>query len=240
VFARKLAQRGYDLILVARRREKLEQLANELVTQVDVIEADLTREDSLCASEAAIRGCDRLDLLVNNAGFGTLGRFWQGNLAGQQQMHQLHVMATMRLTHAALQGMTARDRGAVINVASVAAFSYSPGNVSYCATKAWMNLFSEGLDNELRKSGSKVRVQSLCPGYTYTEFHDTLGVDRARIPRFLWMKAEDVVDASLSGLERGAPLVVPGWIYKVTVAALRILPPWVHRRMGRPFGGKRV
>ena len=142
---------------------------------------------------SAIRNCPRLDLLINNAGFGTLGRFWVADLHGQEQMHKLHVMAMMRLTHAALRQMVAADRGAVINVSSVAAFGQTEGNVSYCATKAWTNAFTQGLDMELHGLGSKVKVQALCPGFTMSEFHDVLGVDRKNIPGFMWMQADAVV-----------------------------------------------
>lgn len=239
-FARKFAARGYDLILVARRAERLEQLAGELPTTVHVLAADLVTEEGLATVEQAIRDCPNLEMLVNNAGFGSLGRFWQTDIAGQDRMHRLHVLATVRLTHAALRGMTVRQKGAVINVSSVAAFSINPGNVSYCATKAWMNSFTEGLAIELRSIQSPVRVQALCPGFTITEFHDTLGVDRGNIPAWLWMKADDVVEASLRGVDRGEVIVVPGWHYKAVVAFLRCLPPSIRRRMGRPFKDKRV
>ena len=239
-FARQLAGRGYDLILVARRAERLEALAEQLPTAARVLAADLVTEEGLAAVEAAIRECPRLEILVNNAGFGTLGRFWEANIGGQEKMLQLHVLATVRLTHAALRGMTARGKGAVVNVSSVAAFSINPGNVSYCSTKAWMNSFTEGLAIELRSIQSPVRVQALCPGFTITEFHDMVGVDRRNIPAWLWMKAEDVVAASLRGVDRGDVIVVPGLKYKAVVTFLRYLPPGVRRRMGRPFKDKRV
>jgi short-subunit dehydrogenase len=146
----------------------------------------------------------------------------------------------MRLTHAALRGMVPGRKGSIINVSSVAAFANSPGNVSYCATKAWMNVFTEGLAIELRGINSPVRVQALCPGFTITEFHDTLGVDRGNIPGWLWMKADDIVAASLRGLERGDIIVVPGWQYKVLVAFLNSIPASLRRRLGRPFPDKRV
>src|SRR5579863_3629643 len=181
-FARKLAARGYDLILVARREERLRTLAASLPGHAEVLNADLACEAGLAAVERAIRDCAGLELLVNNAGFGTLGRFWEADIAGQARMHEVHVMATMRLTHAALAGMVPRGRGGVISVSSVAAFAQNPGNVSYCATKAWINNFTEGLDTELRKLNSPVRVQALCPGFTVTEFHETLGMDTKAIP----------------------------------------------------------
>jgi short-subunit dehydrogenase len=179
-------------------------------------------------------------MLVNNAGFGTLGRFWGTDLAGQEAMHRLHVMAVLRLTRAALAGMTARGRGSVINVSSVAAFGQSEGNVSYCATKAWMNSFTKGLDVELRAVGSPVKVQALCPGFTVTEFHDTLGTDRGQIPGWLWMSADSIVEASLRGLEKGQVVVIPGWKYKVGVAVLKFLPHSLARRMKRPGKDRRV
>lgn len=241
VFARKLAARGYDLILVARREDKLRALAGELGLNSSVIAADLTTEDGLIAVEQAIQNCADLDLLVNNAGFGTLGRFWVADLHGQEQMHKLHVMAMMRLTHAALAAMVPRDRGGVINVSSVAAFGQTEGNVSYCATKAWANAFTQGLDIELNGIGSKVRVQALCPGFTMSEFHDVLGVDRRNIPEFLWMQADVVVEASLRGLERNEVIVVPGAVYKIGAALMKHVPHGLKKSIGKPWGkDKRV
>jgi short-subunit dehydrogenase len=239
VFARKLAARGYDLILVARREERLRALAASLPVQADVVVADLAAEDGVASVERAIRECPRLELLINNAGFGTLGRFWEADLRGQEEMHLVHVMATVRLTHAALKAMVPRGRGGVIHVSSVAGFGQSEGNVSYCSTKAWMTSFSQGLDIELRAVGSPVKVQALCPGFTITEFHDTLGVDRADIPKFLWLKADFVVDESLRGLDRGKALVIPDWKYKFVASLMRHLPQSLVGR-GRPDRGKRV
>jgi short-subunit dehydrogenase len=243
-FARRLARDGYELILVARRQELLEQLAREL-GGAEILTADLTAEEGLARVEARIAAAPELELVVNNAGFGTKGLFWETPLDGQQRMHELHVMATMRLTRAALVAMVPRGRGGVINVSSVAAFGQSPGNISYCATKAWMNSFTEGVDLELRGSGSAVRVQALCPGFTVTGFHDAMGMSRDGIPGWLWMRAEDVVDASLRGLERGKVFVVPGAIYRLVVALENLAPRRlraaavvrVMRRARRPKAG---
>ena len=226
-FARALAARGYDLILVARRKERLEALAREL--NAEVLVADLTKDAELKLVEDRIAAADNLELLVNNAGFGALGRFWEADLDGQDQMHRLHVLATMRLTHAALKGMVARKSGGVINVASVAGFVQSPGSTSYGATKRWMNGFTEGLYLELKSIGSPVKVQALCPGFTYSEFHDVAGMDRGTIPASLWMKAEDVVAASLRGLDRGDLFVIPGWRYKFLVRLLAVVPDGLRR-----------
>jgi len=227
-FARELATRGWDLILVARRADRLDQLAKELETsggvRVEALPADLTVDADLAKVSERIAGAENLELLVNNAGFGTRGKFFEIDLEGQLRMHRLHVLATLHLTYAALPGMVARGRGNVINVSSVAAFGNSPGNVSYCATKAWMNSFTESLALELESAGSPVRVQALCPGFTYTEFQDVIKFDRTLIPRRWWMPAEKVVEASLHGLERGKLIVVPGWRYKLAAPLLRLTP----------------
>jgi len=162
-FARRLAREGWGLTLVARRAERLEALAKQ-IGGAETIAADLTTDAGLERVEQRIASCAALELLVNNAGFGTKGNFHETPLTGQEAMHRLHVMATMRLTRAALAGMVPRGRGGVINVSSVAGYGHSPGNASYCATKAWMNSFTDCLDLELRSAGSAVRVQALCPG----------------------------------------------------------------------------
>ncbi len=238
-FARHLAALNYDLVLVARRKDRLEELAREVKTKAEVIEADLTREEDLQRVEARLTGEPAIDLLVNNAGFGTRALFWKADLEGQDRMHRLHVIATMRLTHAALRAMEPRGEGAVINVSSVAAFIQGAGNISYCATKAWMNNFTLGLAKELKSVGSRVRVQALCPGFTYTEFHDVMEVDRGVIPSWAWMDADAVVKASLEGLRKGKLIVVPGALYRVVVAFLDWLPgPLVRRLPNSPSAGR--
>jgi short-subunit dehydrogenase len=228
VFARKLAARGYDLLLIARRADRLRQVAEEASrahgVRAETMAADLSRLDEIDAVATRLSSESRLGLLVNNAGFGTKGRFWETPLDDQVAMHRVHIDATMRLTRAALVGMVARDEGAVINVSSVAAFFRSPANVSYCATKAWINAFTEGLYLELKGKGSRVGVQALCPGFTYTEFHDVMGADRAQVAKWLWMRADDVVDASLGALGSGKLFVVPGWQYKLVVAVATKFP----------------
>ncbi len=226
---------------MARRADRLEQVADELRTAhgiaVETIAADLVTDDGVATVAARISAEPRLDYLVNNAGFGTKGMFFAADLEGQDKMHRLHVMATMRLTHAALREMVQRKKGAIINVSSVAGFLKSAGGTSYCATKAWMNHFTEGLRLELKSVGSPVRVQALCPGYTYSEFHDTMGWDRGNAPKSLWMTADFVVSESLNGLEKDRLFVVPGWRYKLGVAIIPHLPQalyhWGAIRAGR-------
>ena len=228
-FARKLAP-THDLILIARRKDRLEALAAEFArayeTNCEVLHADLTVKEDLNAVAARLQNEPRLVLLINNAGFGTRGRFWEASLERQDQMHRLHVMATLQLTHAALRNLVPRDFGAIINVSSVSAFVRIAGTVSYAATKTWMNTFTEGLYLELRGMRSKVTVQALCPGYTHSEFHQKLGVngqDKANNSSF-WLTAEQVVEASLEGLSRKKLFVVPGWRYGLLTALVSKLP----------------
>jgi short-subunit dehydrogenase len=228
-FARQLAVEGYDLILVARREAALQQLAKELHGNqgicATVVTADLTREEDVSRVCGLLAGNDRLELLVNNAGFGSRGFFFEADAEQQDAMHRLHVVAVERLTRAVLPGLVARARGGIINVASVAGFISGPGNISYCATKAWMVVFTEGLYLELKSMGSPVKVQALCPGYTYTGFHDAMGVDRSSIMgKGWWMSADRVVAESLSGFGSGKLLVIPGLRYKIVVAVARFLP----------------
>jgi short-subunit dehydrogenase len=242
VFARKLAQ-DHDLLLVARRRDRLQALAAELSAQFGaaaaVLEADLTDKQDLARVAERIASEPNLALLVNNAGFGARGLFWQAEVEEQERMHRLHVNAVVRLSHAALRNMTARNRGAIINVASVAAFVRRAGATSYGATKSWLAVFTEGLYLELKSIGSAVKVQALCPGYTYSEFHDILIVDRTRVASSaFWLTAGQVVDESLRALPRGKLFVVPGWRYKAIVAFLTVLPNQlrvaVERKSSKP------
>lgn len=236
VFARKLAP-THDLVLVARRRERLDALAAQLAAECGCaatsFPADLSDESGIALVADLISGEEKLDLLINNAGFGSLGLFWESNLEVQEQMYRLHIAATVRLSHAALRRMVARNAGAIVNVASVAGFFPRAGSASYGSTKSWMIAFTEALHLELVSIRSAVKVQALCPGFTYTEFHDTLNMDRHTIaaPSF-WLRPEKVVDASLRALAKGKLLVIPGWRYKVLVAVATKLPAPLLRVLG--------
>lgn len=240
-FARQLAARGCDLILVARREERLQALAAELVAahgaQCEVLPADLTLEADVVRVSERIAAVPRLDYLINNAGFGTKGKYFHADLAGQVNMHRVHVLAIVQLTHAALKRMVAQESGAVINVASVAGFTLSAGGTSYSATKHWLNVFTEGLYLELRSSRSPVKVQALCPGFTYSEFHDVIEMDRSVVPKSWWMSADLVVAESLQGLDRGKLFVIPGFRYRWLVRLLSLVPRrmiyWGAIRAGR-------
>jgi hypothetical protein len=229
-YARALAVRQYDVVLVARRRERLCQLAAEISSRhgiaAEVLAADLCRDEDIAAVALRIAAESRLGLLVNNAGFGLLGNFHQTSQEAQDRMYQVHVMSTLRLAHAALPGLLRRNAGAIINVASVAGFTRMPGHASYASTKSWIIAFTECLHLEMRGAGSHVKVQALCPGYTYTEFHDALGLDRNTVMPSgkFWMSAGFVVEESLRGLDRGKWLVIPGWRYRMLVSFLNHAP----------------
>ena len=234
VFARKLAARGYDLLLVARDADRLAALATELAALGAVgtpVPADLGSEAGLAATEAALATAGRLDLLVNNAGFGTTGTLREAQLEKQDAMLQLHVIAVNRITHAALQLMARRRSGGIIAVSSVASFANSSGNVNYCATKAYQRSFCEGLAIECAPLG--IRVQALCPGFTRTEFHERMSFDqRGKAPEWMWMDADDVVETSLRQFEHDGPVVcIPGVQYKAIVFLARHLPLWVKRML---------
>jgi short-subunit dehydrogenase len=136
--------------------------------------------------------------------------------------------------------MVARGHGAIVNVASVAGFVRSPGSVSYCATKSWVNAFTEGIYLDLKVARSPVAVQALCPGFTYSEFHDVANFDRDTIPKSFWMTAEKVVDASLAGLRRRKLYVVPGWRYKLAVALVSRIPVALRLKLEASAPHKRV
>ena len=236
-FARQLASGGYDLLLVARRLNRLEQVCAEIKTRhegvaCEPLAADLTDEADLARVEQRLRSTGNLGLLVNNAGFGTLGRFDRSSLESQDQMHRLHVMATMRLCHAALGAMMELDRGGIINVSSIAGFVTTAGSVSYCSTKAWMTRFTECLFMELKLAGSRVRIQALCPGYTRTEFHETLKMDTSEVAEWMWLSAERVVRESLEGLRKRRLIVIPGLRYRSMRLAYSLLPERARMAIG--------
>lgn len=218
-FAERLAHDGYDLIVVARRRDRLESLALRLNegegARVDVLPGDLTQPDDLRAVEERVAGDKALAMLVNNAGFAGYMPFIDLSPDRAEELVQLLIVATIRLTRAALPGMIARQKGAIINVSSLLAFSAGvpasappPQRAVYAASKAFLNAFTELLQTELEGSG--VQVQALCPGLVGpTEFHELAGMDRSRFPPTWVMTPEAVVQASLIGLKLGEVVCVP-------------------------------
>lgn len=234
-YASELAQKGFDLVLLARRRDKLQDLAIRLEKKYsircEIISADLANREEIHKIADHLRQIDNLDLLINNAGFATIGDFADVPLEKSMRMFNLHMAAPLQFCHAALQGMLKRKRGAIINVSSMGAFTLTPGNVLYDATKSFLVTFTENLSLEVKDRG--IRVQALCPGFTHTEFHevgDFKSFDRSRIPEALWMMPDDVVKLSLQALEDSKRIVmVPGW--KNRLSKCVILHSSIARRL---------
>jgi len=234
-FARALHARGERLILVARRRERLDALAQELGGDPIVMPADLSAPDAAARlrQEVESRGL-AVDLLVNNAGLGHTRAFEQQPIETIRQMLDVNVRALVELTHAFLPAMRARGRGRIVNVASNAAFQPVPQLTVYAASKAFVLSFSEGLAEELRGSG--VQVQVLCPGITSTEFLDVAETHSGLLVRRMPMSTPDeVVRASLNGLDRGQVRVVAGFANRVLGFVVQRLAP---RGLARRVAGR--
>ncbi len=229
----RLAAEGSHVIVVARRRDRLEALATDLraahgVT-VDVIVADLTDPDQLAQLEDRLRsGAPPVDLLVNNAGAGGQGPFADIPIDWQASQIRLNVLAPVRLTHAALEPMLARGHGGVLNVSSIAGLQPMPHVATYAATKAYLSSFSHALHEEVRRQG--VTVTALLPGFTRTEFHDAAGMNRSIVPGPAWMKADTVARAGLRAVWRGRAQCVPGLGYRVLTGISGVVPWSVSRR----------
>ncbi len=227
-FARRLAALGYAVVLVARRVERLESLANELRSQyhvqAEVLVADLADPMDIRRVAEYIAGLDDLEILVNNAGFAVWGNYAETPVEQQLAMVQVHINASMYLCRAALPKMIARKHGNIINVSSIAAFTPKPRDVIYTASKAFLNVFSESLQMEL--GGTGVKIQALCPGFTRTEFHDKSQYEslklKQRLPGILWMNPDEVVNISLRALRSNRVIVVPGLLNRAIVTLARI------------------
>ena len=234
-YARRFARDGYDLVLVARDVDRLVDLAAELRAahriDVEVLPADLSEagdRDKVCARLAA-----GVQVLVNNAGFGTSGEFGYAEPALLQRQLDVNVTAVMHLTRAALPPMLAARKGSVINIASVAGLLSGRGS-TYSASKAWVVSFSEGLANGL--TGTGVGVHAVCPGFVRTEFHQRAGIDMASIPGPLWLSVDDVVDESLADVAKGTVVSIPGVQYKVLTTAGRLVPRRLVRELTKRIG----
>jgi len=214
-FGRQLASQGFKIVLVARRKERMEELADEMAKKYSVETAILVADLSNSADNDSIMeyiaDLDDLDVLINNAGYGLMADFVQTETASHVDMINVHCTAPVQFCHKALPGMQSRGRGVIINVASTAALLDVPVAFMYTSTKQFINTFSQLLQANLKDTG--IRVQSLCPGFTYTEFHDVetmKGFDRNWFPKEMWMKAEDVISLSLDAFKEDAVVFVPG------------------------------
>jgi short-subunit dehydrogenase len=223
-FARALARDGYNIVLAARREDRLHALAEKLQrgnpVRVETLVVDLSEPSGIERAASVLEELPDLEILVNNAGFGMHGAFTEIDSGVHASMIRLHVEAPVRLAHAAIPGMKARHQGGIINVASIAGLTALPGSSTYGSTKAYLMFFSKVLQREL--AGTGVRVQALVPGFTYSEFHDVAHVSRSAIPSFMWMPAHKVVSASLEGLREDRKIVIPGRIYRLIALGLRL------------------
>ncbi len=230
-FARQLSKRGHRLVLVARRKERLEELAKEL-GNARAVAIDLSKSNAVAKLMADVEeNGETVDLLVNNAGFGLIGRFAELDAKRERQMIDLNVGTLTDLCRAVAPAMIRRKSGAILNVASTAAFQAGPGMGVYFATKAFVLSLSEALHEELKPHG--VRVSCLCPGPTRTEFGDVAGLkgDLAKAFEKLAMDAATVVRLGLDGLDRNRAIVITGKINKLGAVGTRFLPRSVIRKI---------
>ena len=228
-YANQLAATGNNLVLVARDLTRLEALASELKSKygvlVEVLQADLSDRAQLEKVCARVAQSD-IDLVVNNAGFAIKQPFVGGTIEAEQNLLDVLVIAVMRITHAALPGMIARDRGGVINVSSIAGWMSSG---TYSSAKAWVTSFSEALAT-LHKN-SNVHVMALCPGYTRTEFHSRANMETQTIPNWMWLDVDAAVAKSLKDFKNGKTISVPGMQYKFLSLIAQYLPRPIVRKL---------
>jgi uncharacterized protein len=233
-FARALAARGDDVVVVARDSTRLDALAEGLEKEhganVEILSADLTSKKGRAVVESRLESAEpAVDLLVNNAGFGTYGKFAELPREGEAREIRLNVLAVAQLSHAALPGMIDRGRGGIINVSSLAGYQPTPLNATYGGTKAFVTSFSQALHEELRGTGVKVMV--LCPGFTRTEFQERAGLDSGAVPSFLWQSPESVVGAALHAYDQGRAVCVPGALNQAGALFSSTMPAAITRRI---------
>jgi short-subunit dehydrogenase len=230
-FARQLSERGHDVVLVARDEARLDALAKDIESRAgchaEVFAADLTDVDQLASVEERVR---TVDVLVNNAGFGTFGPFHTLDLGIETREINLNIIALVRLTHAAAAAMAERGRGGILNVSSLASFQPGPSNATYSATKAFVTSFTEAVHEELKGTG--VSVTALCPGFTHTEFQERANAPAREVPGFLWQEAPEVARAGLDGLAKNRAVVISGATNKVMGNLSAITPHAITRRVG--------
>ncbi len=242
--ARELARRNYNLVLVARRAERLRELAEELrlshgvhadVETVDLTDAEARREliARLEAGEREVAG------VCNNAGFGTIGTLLESDIEREQQVVRLNVEAVHHLTGAFIGPMVERGAGAILNVASIAAFQPLPGFATYAATKAFVQSFSEAVHSEL--GGTGVSVTCLCPGFTHTEFGENAGAgdEEEAMPGFLFGEASDVARAGVEAMVAGRRSAIPGLMNRASMIGGRITPRSLLLPLVRQVNGRR-
>ena len=231
-YSRFLAEKGYNLILVARDRKRLNETAKELSkrynVKTEVLVADLSVPSQLKKVEQRVQDSKKpISILVNNAGFGLNRAFSQSKLSDEADLLAVLVTAPMRLTHAALVPMTAANSGTIINISSVA--SWIAGG-TYSAAKSYLTVLSESLHTELKNT--KVKIIAVCPGFTHTEFHQRGKMKMTGLPKFMWLTTKQVVEKSWADLNSGKAISVAGWQYKLLSFVARYAPRSIVRKVG--------
>ena len=229
-FTRLLASHNYNVVLVARDLPRLKERAAALEAKfaisTHVIQADLATDDGCLRIEKYIQD-NQIDVLINNAGFGTNKAFTMSTLDIEQQLLDVLVRTPMRLMHVALPLMKQRNNGIIINVSSVA--GYIAGG-TYGASKSYLTVLSESLNTEL--SATNVKISALCPGFTRTEFHQRGKMSMKGLPDFLWLNADRLVEQSWRDGLKGKAVSVPGWQYKLLVFVVHTVPRSIVRKIG--------
>ncbi len=235
-FSRLLASQMYNIVLVARDLPRLQERAQGLEekfgVKTHVIQADLATNEGCLKVENYILE-NQIDVLINNAGFGTNKSFTMSTLEIEQQLLDVLVRTPMRLMHVALPLMKQRDSGVIINVSSVA--GYIAGG-TYSASKSYLTILSESLNTEL--SATKIKVSALCPGFTRTEFHQRGKMSMKALPNFMWLDADRLVKQSWRDALKGKAVSVPGWQYKLLVLVVQAVPRSIVRKVGMNMRAK--
>jgi short-subunit dehydrogenase len=235
-FSRLLATNRYNLVLVARDLPRLQERAQALEekfgVKTHVIQADLATNEGCQKIEQYISE-NQIDVLINNAGFGTSKAFTMSTLEIEQQMMDVLVRTPMRLMHVALPLMKQRNNGVIINVSSVA--GYIAGG-SYSASKSYLTVLSESLHTEL--AGTNVRISALCPGFTRTEFHQRGKMSMKALPNFMWLTSDYLVEQAWKDALKGEAVSVPGWQYKLLLFIVHAVPRSIVRKVGMNLRAK--
>lgn len=235
-FTRLLAENNYNIVLVARDLNRLQERARELENkfsiQTHIIQADLSTEIGTAAVEKYITE-NQVDVLINNAGFGINKAFTVSSLEAEQQLLDVLVRTPMRLMHVILPGMKERNKGVIINVSSVAGFI---AGGTYSASKSYLTVLSESLHTEL--AGTNVKVSALCPGFTRTEFHQRGRMSMKGLPSFMWLNSDRLVSQSWTDALKGEAISIPGWQYRALVFVIQGLPRSIVRKVGMNLRAK--
>ncbi|MCC5813848.1 MAG: SDR family NAD(P)-dependent oxidoreductase [Leptospira sp.] len=225
---------SHDLVLIARNQVSLDDLKLEIESKVsginvEALSLDLTKDKDCKKLYKKLIDDKDLDLLVNNAGFGTVGEFAEIPIEEELKEIQLNVSSLVELTHAGLINLKKKKSGGIINVASLAAYLPAPYSATYAATKAFVNSFTESIHEEAISHG--VVVQSLCPGLTHSDFHQRAGIEKSNFPNFLWMDSVAVVKESLKSLKKKHAVCIPGGVNQTAIGLTNIVPNFFSRKL---------